>query len=91
MRRILTLRRPAPVIESLPRRPPGAAIPLSFGQEQIWLHGEMAPDVPLYNESLTLRHLGPLDIRALSDAFRQVAGRHEIWRTTFAWADSGLV
>src|SRR2546426_7405492 len=35
-------------------RPPGSAIPLSFGQQQLWLHAQLAPGMPVYNEAVTV-------------------------------------
>src|SRR2546428_19075 len=73
----------------IPRRPEGEA-PVSFGQEQIWLHSLLAPAVPLYTESLTIHRKGPLDPDALVASFREIVRRHEIWRTTFAWVQGRL-
>jgi len=75
----------------VPRRPPDELAPVSFGQEQIWLHGQLAPLVPLYTESLTIRRTGPLDTDAFVTSFREIVRRHEIWRTTFVWARDQLV
>ena len=47
------------------RRGPGIAAPLSFGQEQIWIHAQLAADLPIYNEPLTIRRTGPLELAAL--------------------------
>lgn len=92
MKRTLTLRRPAlSQGGTLPRRPLDRPVPASFGQEQIWLHGQLAPDAPLYTESLTIRHRGHLDRDALLESFRQVARRHEIWQTVFEWSDGQLI
>src|SRR5437868_13246947 len=72
-----------PAAQSIPRRPHGELIPLSFPQEQVWLHAQMAPHLPLYNEPVTIHHPGPLDIGALQDAFKEIVRRHEAWRTSF--------
>src|SRR6266705_402201 len=64
-------------------RPPGVPIPLSFAQEQIWLHGQMAGDVPFYNETMTVYRQGSLDVATLQRCLLEVIRRHEIWRTTF--------
>src|SRR6266576_3058273 len=65
-------------------RPRGNTAPLSFTQEQIWLHGQMAPaGVPVYNETLTIRRSGLLNVAALERTFAEIIRRHEIWRTTF--------
>ncbi len=77
--------------DTIPRRPPGAVAPVSFGQEQIWLHSQLAPAVPLYTESLTIRRRGPLDPDALVTSFREIVRRHDIWRTTFVWSQGQLI
>ncbi len=64
-------------------RPHGVPIPLSFAQQQIWLHEQMASDVPFYNETMTVHRHGPLDLATLERCFLEVIRRHEIWRTTF--------
>ncbi|HEX4621742.1 MAG TPA: condensation domain-containing protein [Myxococcaceae bacterium] len=57
--------------------------PLSPEQDLIWIHSHLAPQLPLYNEILTVRRLGPLDVPALERALSEVVRRHEAWRTTF--------
>src|SRR5258705_11042602 len=64
-------------------RPRGAPAPLSFAQQQVWLHAQLAPGLPLYNEPLTIRRRGPLDVSALEAALTEIVRRHEAWRTTF--------
>ena len=49
----------------LPERP----TPLSFNQQQIWLHSQMSSDVPFYNEAITIYRQGPLDVMCWSDAY----------------------
>jgi aspartate racemase len=65
---------------SIPRGEPGPA-PLSFAQEQIWLHGQFA--VGLYNESVTVYRRGPLDLPTLQRSLAEIVRRHQAWRTTF--------
>jgi amino acid adenylation domain-containing protein len=64
-------------------RPPGTTAPLSFEQEPIWIHSKLAPHLPLYNEIVTVRRTGPLDVRALEGSLAEIVRRHEAWRTTF--------
>ena len=65
-------------------RPRGNTAPLSLTQEQVWLHGQVTPaEVPVYNETLTIRRTGPLDLAALERTLAEIIRRHEIWRTTF--------
>ncbi|HEY4903815.1 MAG TPA: amino acid adenylation domain-containing protein [Candidatus Sulfotelmatobacter sp.] len=64
------------------RAAPGAA-PLSFPQQQIWLHSQIAPGVPVYNEPVTIYRDGPIDMAVLQQCFAEILRRHEAWRTTF--------
>ncbi|HEX2885892.1 condensation domain-containing protein, partial [Vineibacter terrae] len=75
-------RRPSPddVIE--PRRP-GEVPPLSAEQRDVWLHAAMAPDLPLYNEAITIHRRGPFNLDALARSLDELLRRHEIWRTSF--------
>ena len=41
----------------IPPRKPGQTIPLSYAQEQVWLHAQLAGDFPLYNEPVTIHYL----------------------------------
>lgn len=59
------------------------AIPISAEQKDVWLHAQMAPDVPLYNESITIHRRGPFDRAALEASLREIIRRHEAWRTAF--------
>ena len=71
-------------VPTIPRSKPGPA-PLSFAQEQIWLHGQFAEG--LYNESVTVYRRGPLDQPALQRSLGEIIRRHEAWRTTFKAID----
>ena len=69
---------------AIPRRAPGAVIPLTFAQQQVWLHAQLAPHhLPVYNEPFTVHRKGPLDVSALERAWTEIIRRHEAWRTTF--------
>jgi amino acid adenylation domain-containing protein len=65
-------------------------VPLSAEQQHVWLHASMAPDVPLYNEAVTVHREGPLNLDALEKALNGIVSRHEIWRTCFKPCDRGL-
>src|ERR1700733_5423680 len=69
------------------RRTLGGPIPLSIAQQQVWLHGQLAPGVPLYNEVLILERVGPFNQEALERCFAELIRRHETLRTTFAVED----
>ena len=65
----------------------GSCAPLSFAQQQIWLHAQLIPDLPLYNEPVTVNRRGPLDETALNRALTEIVRRHQAWRTTFTLVD----
>ncbi len=69
------------------RRSPESIIPLTFAQEQIWLHAQLALGTPLYNEPFTVHRKGRLDVAALERSFTEIVRRHEAWRTTFPMRD----
>jgi len=73
------------------RRAPESPALLSFGQEQLWLHAQLAADFPIYNEPVTVRRTGPLDLAALKQSLNEIIRRHEAWRTNFATKDGQLV
>jgi amino acid adenylation domain-containing protein len=68
-------------------RPPGEPVPLSFAQQQVWLHGQMAGDIRFYNEAITVYRQGALDVAVLERCLHEIIRRHEIWRTTFDTVD----
>ncbi len=68
-------------------REPGTPTPLTFAQQQLWLHAQLAPNSALYNEPLTVRHRGALSVPVLERAFNEIIRRHEAWRTTFPVVD----
>jgi len=70
---------------AIPRRHQTGPAPLSFAQEQIWLHCQFAKE--LYNESVTIYRSGPLQVAALQRALAEIIRRHEAWRTTFKVVD----
>jgi non-ribosomal peptide synthetase component F/acyl carrier protein len=72
---------------AIPRRNPDQTIPLSYAQEQAWLHAELVPEVPLYNEPVTIHYSGELDVAALERSFNEILRRHEAWRTRFTILD----
>lgn len=61
--------------------------PLSFGQQQIWLLAQLMPDVPVYNECVTLHLPGLLDVTVFEQSFTEILRRHAAWRTSFPLVD----
>ncbi len=73
------------------RRPPEDRAAVSFNQEQIWLHAQMAGDIPFYNQAMTIYRHGPLDVQVLERCLIEIMRRHEILRTTFDVVGDELV
>jgi aspartate racemase len=69
------------------RQPPGTSAPLSFAQQDVWSHMQLAPFVPIYNQVLILKRKGPLNREALERAFSEITRRHATLRTTFVTVD----
>ena len=61
-----------PKAEAIPRRDPKEPVPLSYSQEQVWLHAQLVPDIPLYNEPVTIDYSGDLDVNALEQGFNEI-------------------
>jgi hypothetical protein len=80
-------KRPHPAPLAIPRRASDGPAPLSYGQEQVWLHNQMAPGVMLYNEPVTILYRGPLDPAVLERSFNEILRRHEAWRTSIREID----
>ncbi len=77
----------ASTTSAIPRRSSTDPAPLSFGQEQLWLLARLMPETPMYNESVTLRMRGHLDVSALEKSLNEFINRHEAWRTIFPVID----
>ncbi|MBX9797497.1 amino acid adenylation domain-containing protein [Sphingomonas sp.] len=77
---------PAPI----GRRDPARAVPLTLEQSQLWLHAQMAPDMPLYNESITIHRHGPYDHEVMARALTEFVRRHPAWRTAFVETEAGV-
>ncbi|HEX6715814.1 MAG TPA: amino acid adenylation domain-containing protein, partial [Pyrinomonadaceae bacterium] len=67
----------------IPRRAPGAEVPLSFAQQRLWFLEQLQPGNPVYHLPTAVRVTGPLDVAALEKTFAAIVHRHEILRTTF--------
>ncbi|MFK0250532.1 amino acid adenylation domain-containing protein [Amycolatopsis azurea] len=57
--------------------------PASFGQERIWLSGQLDPASPVYNLHCQARLDRPLTVAQWRTALGVIVGRHEALRTSF--------
>lgn len=64
-------------------------IPLSHGQQSLWLHDRMTGPNTAYNINTLVDIRGALSLSALCQAFEKIVVRHEILRTLFQ-DDHGL-
>jgi len=62
-------------------------LPLSVAQTRLWHLSQLAPSSPAFNEVVTIRKAGRLDVDALRRALSGVVARHEVWRTSFRAVD----
>lgn len=68
-------------LEPVPRDQP---LPLSFGQERMWLMDRiLGGGTTTYNVPVAVRLDGPLELDALERAFIAIVERHEVLRTTY--------
>jgi cytochrome P450 len=59
--------------------------PVSPAQEELMRRELENPDASLlYNECVTVRIEGPLDVAVLEKSFNEIVRRHELWRSTFS-------
>lgn len=72
-------------------RAQGMVAPISPDQSQVWLHEQMAPDAPVYNEAVTVHRTGPFDLAVMERSFNEILRRHETWRTSFEDVDGAIV
>lgn len=61
----------------------GETAPLSVAQEALWYLSLLVPDLTSYNETISIRKDGPLDVEVLRRSFNELVRRHPAWRTTF--------
>jgi hypothetical protein len=65
-------------------RPSGEPAPVSLSQEQLLLRERNTPHIPrLYNECITVRMKGALQVPVLERSLGEIIRRHEIWRTSY--------
>ncbi|MFE7076904.1 amino acid adenylation domain-containing protein [Streptomyces sp. NPDC057620] len=65
-------------------RPRPGRLPISFGQQRLWILHEVDRDSDAYHLPVALRLSGPLDTEALAMALADLTERHESLRTVFA-------
>ncbi|PSB01236.1 non-ribosomal peptide synthetase, partial [Merismopedia glauca] len=59
------------------------SLPLSYGQERLWVLHQLQPEVPFYNEVGCWKIAGDLNAIALEQSLAEIIQRHETLRTKF--------
>ncbi|CCH30854.1 amino acid adenylation domain-containing protein [Actinosynnema sp. NPDC047251] len=85
--RLLAQRGLAAAKQEVPRRPEGAAVPLSGNQRGLWLTGKLGLDAGAYAMFASVRVRGDVDVDRLRAATATVVARHEALRTRIAERD----
>ena len=75
-------------IQSITPQVHGQPAPLSYAQEWMWLLEQMAS--PDYNNPLTLRLTGMLNVDVLEQALQEIVDRHAVLRTILDISDDGV-
>ncbi|HEX5750369.1 MAG TPA: amino acid adenylation domain-containing protein, partial [Archangium sp.] len=75
----------------IPRAPRNEPLPLSFAQQRLWYLQQFEPTSATYNNGVTYRLSGPLDVAALQAALQEVVHRHEVLRTTYTLTEQGAI
>jgi amino acid adenylation domain-containing protein len=56
---------------------------LSFAQERLWFLDQLMPGSPVFNVPIAVRLSTQIDVNALQLSLKEIARRHEVFRTTF--------
>ncbi|MDP3662971.1 MAG: condensation domain-containing protein, partial [Nitrosomonas sp.] len=75
---------------TIPRRPAGESVHLSYAQQRHWFLWQLDPQSTAYHLGGGLRLLGELNIEALQASFQGLITRHESLRTVFQMDEAGL-
>ena len=62
-------------------------IPLSFGQQRMFLLNQLDPDAATYNIPFAVRLEGAINVEAFAAAVDDVVARHEVLRTSYPLVD----
>ncbi len=77
-------------LAAIERAPEGAALPLSFAQERLWLAQRLDPASSAYNIPRAVRLGGELRPEVLRQAVTEILRRHHVLRTRFVEVDQRL-
>jgi amino acid adenylation domain-containing protein len=76
-------------LHEIGRRLRPVRMPLSSAQQRLWILDRFEPGNTVYNVTLLLRMVGPLNVEVLISALSEIVRRHETLRTVFVSDDDG--
>ncbi len=74
-------------VDPIPAIPRRGDLPVSFGQERMWVLAQLDRERIAYNELALVKMVGPLDAGALERSLEEIVRRHEALRTRFEEKD----
>ncbi|WP_413198526.1 amino acid adenylation domain-containing protein [Nostoc piscinale] len=72
---------------TIPRRTERSSIPLSAPQQRLWVLQQLEPQSYVYNEFVSIKLTGNLNLAILEKSFNEIIKRHESLRTSFTTID----
>ncbi|MBD2489455.1 non-ribosomal peptide synthetase [Aulosira sp. FACHB-615] len=72
---------------TIPRRTERSSIPLSAPQQRLWVLQQLEPQSYVYNEFVSIKLTGNLNLAILEKSFNEIINRHESLRTSFTTID----
>ena len=78
-------------VEPIPRADRQQPLPMSFGQQRLWVLQQTLPEAATYNVPAVYRLQGPVDAARLQACLQVIQQRHEILRTALVQQDEMLL
>ena len=80
-----------PQKSAIAKAPAGAAIPLSYGQQRLWVLQQLYPGNPFYNYSEALQFKGKLDEASFLKSFDKIFEQQQLFRSYYIIEDGAPV
>ena len=90
-RQLTALARPVVAAEGILPADRSQPLPMSFGQQQMWLLQQSLPDPATYNQPIVCRLTGRVDGEKVRHALGRIQERHEVLRTALHQSGADLV
>jgi aspartate racemase len=74
-------------VKSIPRRKPGERIPLTYGQQRLWIIEQFLAGSTPYNQTNFIRLPFEVNVEVFRRALNEIVRRHEVLRSTIVITD----